>query len=135
MSRPQSFSPKIIEDRLEGLGPFLSRIRSAVADESPLHPEQEVQYVNNEKGDAEAAVVDRRVGEGAVKGRIGEAGACGRGTGGRVWEVRYRDDGGRGPDAAAGGDCGHVGGGAHGWLGDVPRARGAFRCLRTKRGL
>lgn len=94
-----------------------------------------MQYVNNEKGDAEAALVDRRVGERAVKYRIDEAGACRRGTRGRVWEIRYRDDGGRGVDAAAGGDGGQVGGGAHGGFGDVPRARGAFCCVRTERGL
>jgi hypothetical protein len=44
----------------------------------PLHPEQEVQYVNDEKHDANTAVVERSVGDAAVKVWIvAEGGVCG----------------------------------------------------------
>lgn len=55
--------------------------RILVADESPSQSEQEVEYVNDEKHEAEAAVVDGGVGEGAVELSIAdEASRIGSGT-------------------------------------------------------
>jgi hypothetical protein len=44
----------------------------------PLHPEQEVQYVNHEKHNANTAMVGRGVGDAAVKlWIVAEGGVCG----------------------------------------------------------
>jgi hypothetical protein len=105
---PQAFSPNIICNRLPGPGTSI-RNRSPIVHEPPLHPEQEVQYVNNEKDNANAAI-ERGVGDAAVKlWIVAEGGVCSGETGACGGDGRDGDCRGGSPRAAAGGDGGDVG--------------------------
>jgi hypothetical protein len=110
--------------------------RIFIAYESPSQSEQEVEYVNDEKHEAEAAVVDGGVGEGAVELSIAdEASRVGSGTVGYGLGRDYRGCGGGDDHAPARGVAGDIGGGAYGLFGDVPGACGVFGGVGTERVL